>query len=113
MDFYFDKINKLIEERIVNKKYREIKDNSDTLKTNWEIGKLLYEAQGGEKRSKYGDGLIKKWSVIFVRKYGKEYSSRNLFLYRQFYLLFPIVNAVRSQLSWTHYRSILKLKNEN
>ena len=80
---------------------------------NWHIGRLLIEAQGGSKRAKYGDDLIKKWSLKLEIKYGKCYSARELRKMRQFYLLYPKWGAVSPTLNWTHYRYLLSIKNEN
>ena len=60
MNEYYLKIKTLIETYEVNHKVRALQDNSEKLKTNWEIGKLLTEAQNGSKRAKYGESLIKK-----------------------------------------------------
>ena len=57
---YFNEIKSIIENTEVNKKVREYKNNYEDLTAKWNIGKLLVEAQGGEKRAKYGDYLIKK-----------------------------------------------------
>ena len=59
---YYNQIKELIETYEVNSKVRYIEDNHEKLLTNWTIGKLLVEAQGGLNRAKYGDGLIKKWT---------------------------------------------------
>ena len=111
---YFEKINNIIEQTEVNKHVRTMQINSETLINYWHIGKLLIEAQGGESRAKYGNALIKKWSKIFVDKYGKGYDYTNLSRMRKMYLLIPkeIVGAV-PQLSWTHIVKILPLKNKN
>lgn len=112
---YYARIKSLIEEKEVNDKVRYLDGNSEMVKTYFEIGKLLIEAQGGEKRAKYGDELIKRWSEKFVRNYGNNYSYRNLNYMRKFYQYFKKVNTVCSQsnLSWSHYRSLLKFDNEN
>jgi len=109
----YNQINNLIEEKEINSKVRMLQDNSETILMYWKIGKLLVEAQGEKERAKYGENLIKKWGLRLSEKYGKNYSYRNLNLYRKFYITFPIVNALRSQLTWTHYKIILPLKNEN
>ena len=57
---YYEQVENLIKNNEVNKKVRALQDNSETLLTYWNIGKLIVEAQGGEKRAKYGDGLIKE-----------------------------------------------------
>ena len=56
---YYNQIKELIENYEVNSKVRYIQDNHEKLLTNWKIGKLLVEAQGGLNRAKYGDNLIK------------------------------------------------------
>ena len=112
MQNYFNEINSIIENTEVSKRIRIYKDNSETLKNYWNIGKLLIEAQGGEARAKYGNGLIKEWSKVFVEKYGKGYDSRNLRRMRQFYVLFSKWVPM-GPISWSHFRYIFPLKNEN
>ena len=112
MSNYFKQIENLIENTEVNKRVRQYKDNSETLHNYWSIGKLLIEAQGGEKRAKYGNGLIKEWSVKYVEKYGKNYNETNLKRYRQFYVAFP-KGATLSHLSWSHIVEVLPVKNQN
>lgn len=58
---YYEEIKDLIEKKEVKDGVRRLSYNSDKLKTYYEIGKLLVEAQGGEERAKYGNSLIKKW----------------------------------------------------
>ena len=110
---YYKRIKELIETYEVNNKVRYMQDNHEKLLTNWKIGKLLVEAQGGLNRAKYGDGLIKKWAKEFEINYGKNYSHTNLKYMRQFYLLFPNSHAVSDQLTWTHYRMLFSIKDEN
>ena len=59
---YYKEIKNLIEEKEVNDKIRCLESNKETIKTYYEIGRLLTNAQGGEEKAKYGDGLIKKWT---------------------------------------------------
>ena len=107
---YFNKLDNIIENFEVNKRVRTLQDNHEALITYWNIGKLIVEAQGGEARAKYGDGLIKEWSIKLTKKYGNSYNISNLKRFRLFYLQFQKGDAVRHQLSWTHYRIILPLK---
>ena len=82
---YLNDIKILIEKDIVlKKKHRLIEDNS-TLNTYFEIGRLIVEAQGGETRAKYGNGLIKEWSNELTNLYGKGYDYSNLSRMRQLY----------------------------
>ena len=110
---YYNEILELIKEKEANHLVREYQDNNETLKANWKIGKLLVEAQGGEERTKYGDNLIKKWSKKFIKEYGKGYDESNLKRFRLFYLTFPKSGSLSHQLTWTHYRYLLPIKNEN
>lgn len=112
---YYEKIKNVIEEKEINDKVRYIESNKETVETYFVIGRLLVEAQGGEKRAKYGDELIKKWAKQFVRDYGSNYSYRNLNYMRKFYQYFRKVNTLCSQfnLSWSHYRCLLKFDDEN
>ena len=110
---YFKNIEELIVENEANKKANALRDNSSTLLTYWNIGKLIVEAQGGEKRAKYGDNLISEWGKKLSEKYGKGYDKSNLTRMRALYTSFPIVGTLSQQLSWSHYYSILPIKNEN
>ena len=95
--------------------YKKVKDyskNRKELETYYNVGKLLVEAQGGEGRAKYGDALIKEYSIKLTQELGKGYSERSLKYMRRFYL-FQKGQAVLAQLSWTHYTILLPLKNYN
>ena len=112
MNYYNEIKNKLID----NEVYKRVKDyskNRNDLNTYYEVGKLLIEAQGGEKRAKYGDRLIKEYSERLYNELGKKYDITTLKRYRQFYLKIEKGAALRHQLSWTHYRELLTLDNIN
>ena len=110
---YYKEVENLIKKNEINKGVRILQDNSETLYTYWHIGKLIVEAQGGAKRAKYGDGLIKEWGKKLSEKYGKGYDYTNLSRMRLLYIAFPIVGSLSQQLTWTHYRYILPIKNAN
>ena len=110
---YYEQVESLIKNNEINKKVRALQDNSETLYTYWNIGRLIVEAQDGKKRAKYGDGLIKKWGKKLSEKYGRGYDYTNLSRMRLFYIEFPIIGSLRQQLTWTHYRYILPIKDEN
>jgi len=78
----------------------------------WNIGRLIVEKQGGTERAVYGDGLIAGLAEQLTSEYGRGFDKSNLSRMRQLYLVFPKVDALRQQLSWTHYRLILKVDNE-
>lgn len=110
---YLDNIKELIEKDIVLKKKHRLIENNSTLVTYFEIGRLIVEAQGGEKRAKYGNGLLKEWSEVLSNQYGKGYDVSNLKRMRQLYLIFQKGGTLSHQLSWSHYYSILSIKNES
>jgi predicted nuclease of restriction endonuclease-like (RecB) superfamily len=78
----------------------------------WLIGKQIVEAQGNEERAEYGTQLLKYLSQQLTRDFGKGFEERELRKIRQFYLLFPIRDAVRPELGWTHYRLILRVQDD-
>ncbi len=78
MNNYYEEIEQYIKKNEVNKVARRIEENQDTLTNYWNIGRLIVEAQGGKKRAKYGNELIKAWAVEFTERYGKGYDSTNL-----------------------------------
>ena len=110
---YYEQVESLIKNNEVNKKVRALQDNSETLYTYWNIGRLIVEAQDGKKRAKYGDGLIKKWGKKLSEKYGRGYDYTNLSRMRTLYITFPIIGTLSQQLSWSHYYTILPIKNPN
>ena len=110
---YYNEIKNIIETYEVNHRVRALQDNSEKLLMNWNIERLLVEAQDGLNRAKYGDGLINNWGKKLSLIYGKNYSQRNLMLYRKFYVVYPKVNTLCTQLNWSHYRYLLSIKNEN
>lgn len=78
----------------------------------WQIGKSIIEEQGSEDRAEYGVGLIKELSARMTQDFGKGFTVTNLKYMRQFYLTFPNGHALRDELSWTHYRLLMKVEND-
>jgi len=106
------------EELINNEVYKKVKDyskNRSDLNAYYNVGKLIIDAQGGEKRAKYGDNLIKEYSKKLMHEVDRKYSYRNLMSMRKFYIIFKdeIVNALCSQLTWSHYRLLLSIKEKD
>ena len=110
---YLDNIKTLIEKDIVLKKKHKLIEENSTLNTYFEIGRLIIEAQGGESRAKYGNGLIKEWSMELTNLYGKGFDISNLKRMRQFYLIFRKGATVWHQLSWSNLKYILGIKEES
>lgn len=86
--------------------------NNNIVNAYWLIGKLIVEdEQEGKEKVEYGKGTLKELSERLVEEFGAGFGVRNLQQMRKFYLLFPKTNALRSQLTWTHYRSLLRVDN--
>lgn len=80
----------------------------------WMIGKRIFEQEQQGTRAGYGHEMIKGLSKELSNDFGKGFSIANLKNFRQFYVTFPDGSksyAVRSFLTWTHYRSIMRLDN--
>jgi predicted nuclease of restriction endonuclease-like (RecB) superfamily len=78
----------------------------------WQIGKRIFEEeQQGKDRAQYGEYLTKYIAQQLEPEFGSGYSKRQIELFRQFYRTFPIANALRSQLSWTQYKTLIRLDN--
>lgn len=91
--------------------YRNIQN--EMVLAYWQIGKMIVDKQGGEARAKYGDGLIKELSIKMTEDFGKGYTITNLKYMRRFYLAFPKSHTLCDELSWSHYRLIISLDDEN
>ncbi len=112
MNYYNEIKNRLID----NEVYKRVKDyskNRNDFSTYYEVGKLLIEAQGGEDRAKYGDGLIKEYSEKLTKDLGKKYSITSLKYMRMFYLFVEKSQPPADQLTWSHYCELLPLKDIN
>ena len=78
----------------------------------WHIGRRIFEEeQLGKDRADYGTYLIKNLAKKLEPEYGSGFSVRQLEMCRQFYRLYPIANALRSQLNWTQYRMLIQIED--
>ena len=108
-NFYNEIKSILIKAR--NKVYTTV--NFAMVEAYWNIGKKIIEQQGGKDTAKHGQGLIQELSKQMTKDFGKGFTVTNLKYMRQFYLTFPNGHALRGELSWTHYRSLMRVENEN
>ena len=107
---FYDQIKRILSEAR-NKVYQTA--NFAMVEAYWNIGKSIVEQQGGEEKAEYGVRLIAELSKQMSTDFGKGFTVSNLKNMRQFYLTFPKSYALRSELSWTHYRLLMRVENKN
>ena len=86
--------------------------NNAMVTAYWNIGKAIYEVCGENDRAAYGKQVLKYISERLTVEFGKGFTVRNLRAMRQFYLAFPIWHTVCAELSWSHYRLLMRVANE-
>jgi predicted nuclease of restriction endonuclease-like (RecB) superfamily len=110
LDKLYDEVKHIIEQGR-NSVYRAA--NAAMVHSYWQIGKLIVEEeQKGKERAEYGTDLIRNLATRLSSDYGKGFTETNLKYMRQFYNQFGNSHALRDELSWTHYRLLLKLEKE-
>jgi predicted nuclease of restriction endonuclease-like (RecB) superfamily len=86
----------------------------EMLQAYWNVGReIVEEEHKGRDRAEYGTYLIKNLSAKLTQAFGKGFTKSNLHYMSQFYQTFENVHALRGELSWTHYRLLLKVEKEN
>lgn len=86
--------------------------NAAMVTAYWKIGKSIFEACGENDRAAYGKQVLKYISERLTEEFGKGFSVQGLRNMRQFYLTFPIRSTLRSELSWSHYRLLMRVPDE-
>ena len=109
-DTHLKNIKELIDNNIVFERKTNIQKERNKVEMYFNIGKEIVEAIG--ERSEYGKSLLRKYSVELTKEYGKGYDYTNLNRMRQLFLVFEKVGSASQQLSWTHYRYVLPIKEE-
>ena len=89
-------------------KVKEYSKNKCELNTYYEVGKLLSEAG-----KCYGEGIIKKYSIMLQERLDKKYNTTTLKRIRQFYWLIEKGAPLAHQLTWSHYTELIPLKDIN
>lgn len=85
--------------------------NSAMVTAYWNIGKEIYEVCGDSSRATYGKQVLEELSERLSVEFGKGFDARNLRNMRQFYLAYPKWNTVCSELSWSHYRLLMRVED--
>lgn len=99
---YYNEIKNVLIKNEINKKVKKYSINKSDLNTYYNVGKLLVEAG-----NKYGEGIIKEYSINLTNDLGAGYSQRNLRNMRQFYKVYQKWQTLSAKLSWSHYCEIL------
>ena len=74
---------------------------------------MIVEAQDGSEHAEYGEYLLKNLSKELTKEFGKGFTITNLSYMRQFYLAFSIRHTLCDELSWSHYRLLSRIEDEN
>jgi hypothetical protein len=86
--------------------------NEAMVQAYWQIGRLIVEnEQQGELRAEYGKQVLPGLAKRLTEEFGKGFSAQSLWNFRQFYLCFPILSTVWRELSWSHYRMLMRVKS--
>ena len=110
---YYNEIKKHLINNEIYKKAKDYSKNRSDLTTYYNVGKLLVEAQGGEKRAKYGNGLIKEYSIKLTKEIGKGYTFTALTRMKKFYLIILKLATMSQQLTYGHYVELLPINDIN
>ncbi len=87
--------------------------NFAMVESYWLIGQQIVEhEQHGEARADYGKGLLKELARRLTFDFGKGFDERELRKMRQFYQMFKIRDTLRPELTWSHYRRLISVENE-
>jgi hypothetical protein len=86
--------------------------NAAMVEAYWEVGRVLVEEeQAGQGRAEYGRRIVEGLAARLQAEFGRDFDRSNLFHMRAFFLAYPKVDALRRQLSWTHYRFLLRVED--
>ncbi|HPI02787.1 MAG TPA: PDDEXK nuclease domain-containing protein [Candidatus Goldiibacteriota bacterium] len=87
--------------------------NTVMVRAYWEIGRVIVEQeQKGSKKAEYGGKLLENLSKRLSLEFGQGFDASNLSNMRKLYLTYPILDALRQELSWTHYRILIRIDNK-
>lgn len=111
---YEDIYSEIKETLLLSRNHAYAAVNFAMVQAYWQIGKIIVEnEQNGNLRAEYGKAVLQEVSEKLQQEFGNGFSVRNLQQMRKFYVTFPNTNALRSQLTWTHYRALLRVENDN
>lgn len=86
--------------------------NTAMVTAYWEIGEQVFKACGENDRAQYGKKLLQYLSEQLTAEFGQGFTVRNLRAMRQFYSMFPNRHTLCADLSWSHYRLLMRIADE-
>ncbi len=87
--------------------------NAELVMTYWKVGeRIVREEKRGREHAGYGTRLLARLGRTLNQEFGRALNERNLQQMRQFYVTYPNANVLRSELTWTHYRTLMRLPSE-
>ena len=107
----YQNIKKELVNSVIDKRIDTYFANKNELTHYYNVGKMIIEAQGGEKKAKYGNELVKKYSLKLTSELGRGYDITTLKRMRQFYLMIEKGAPLVHQLTWSHYIILITLNN--
>lgn len=88
--------------------------NSELVLLHWQIGRRLRDEVVGDDRAAYGERVVADVAKSLSEEFGRGFGKRSLYRMMRFAEVFPdpeIVTALRTQLSWTHFRELIALED--
>lgn len=111
IDTLYQKIRKILDKAREKVYYTA---NYQMVQAYWNVGRLIMEEeQKGEDRAGYGQHLAEEISRRLTKELGKGFDRSNIWNMRQFYNVYPIPDALRRELSWTHYRLLMRVEKDS
>ncbi len=89
--------------------------NTELTMLYWYVGKRIRTEILKDARAEYGKQIVETVGDVLSVEYGKGFNRRNMFRMVQFAEQFPdeqIVATLWAQLSWSHFRELLLVKDE-
>lgn len=110
-----DGIYQQIREVLIQARSRALQAvNTEMVACYWQIGRLIVEEeQRGKARAGYGKRLIQELSIRLRKEFGRGFDKSNIWNMRAFFICFPKIDALRRELSWTHYRLLLRVESSD
>lgn len=98
-----------------SRRHLAIYANTEIIVTKWQIGNRIRKDVLNDDRADYGKTIVKSLAQRLTTKYGKGWSEKTLrhcLRAAETFTQDEIVSAARRQLTWTHLKSIMYVKDD-